>query len=69
MINETRNELLLILELAKTTKEEERQFKLKWLLERFEADIKDQQKELNRKEQELKYNLELLDYVKKELKF
>lgn len=64
MPNETRNELLAILSLMKS---EDKDLKLKALLERFEYDIKDKQKELERQQAELNENMELLEYVKKEL--
>ena len=64
MPNETRNELLAILSLMKS---ENKDLKLKMLLERFEYDIKDKQKELERQQAELNQNMELLEYVRKEL--
>lgn len=64
MPNEMRNELLGILSLMKS---EDKEFKASMLLERFEYDIKDQQKELERKHKELEDNLKLLEYVRKEL--
>lgn len=64
MPNETRNELLAILSLMKS---EDKDLKLKMLLERFEYDIKDKQKELERQQAELNQNMELLEYVRKEL--
>lgn len=64
MPNEMRNELLGILSLMKS---EDKEFKLEMLLDRFEYDLDDQLKELKRKEAELKENLELLEFVRKEL--
>lgn len=66
-MNETRNELLLIMEMAKAKTKEDKGFKLNWLLERFENDIKSQLKDLKYKQEELEENLKLLDYVKKEI--
>ena len=67
MINEIRNELLMIAQMEKQTNEEDRKLRLEWLLERFENDIKDQLKDLYYKKQELDNNLETLEYVRKEL--
>lgn len=67
MINETRNELLTILNLTKNG-EDEKQFYTELLLERFEYDIKNQLEDIKRKETELKNNLELLEYVRNEIK-
>ena len=67
MRNEIRNELLLILGIEKAKEPEDRDAKLYQLLERFEYDIKDQLDEIKSKEEELKNNLETLEYVRKEL--
>ena len=64
MISETRNELLGILNLVKN---EDKQFNLERLLERFEYDINNQLEELKTKEETLKNDLEVLEYVRKEL--
>lgn len=68
MINEIRNELLLILDLEKENEQEDKDFKIDWLLERFESDIKRQLEDTISKENELKSNLELLEYVRGEIK-
>ena len=68
MMNEIRNELLMILQMEKQTDSEERKLRLEWLLERFENDIKDQLKDLYYKKQQLDNNLEVLEYVRNELK-
>jgi vacuolar-type H+-ATPase subunit E/Vma4 len=68
MINEIRNELLLILDLEKENEQEDKDFKIDWLLERFESDIKRQLEDTISKENELKNNLELLEYVRGEIK-
>lgn len=68
MTNEIRNELLMILQMEKQTDSKERKLRLKWLLERFEYDIKDQLKEVEYKKQQLEDNLEVLEYIRNELK-
>lgn len=65
-MNEIRNELLTILNMEKNG-DDDKQFYLKLLLERFEYDIKDQLKDLKYKQEELENNLETLEYVRKEL--
>ena len=67
MNNEIRNELLLIKSLVKSNNNKDKEFNLKWLLERFETDINRQLEDLRYKENELKNNLELLNNIKKEL--
>lgn len=67
MNNEIRNELLLIKDLVKGATDEDKKFQLEWLLDRFEYDIKTQLKDIEYKKQELKNNLETLEYVRKEL--
>lgn len=66
-MNEIRNELLILLQLAKATDEKDKKFQLEWLLERFENDIKRQLDDLKYKINELERNLETLNYVKQEL--
>jgi len=66
-MNEIRNELLLILDCAKATNEQDKNFKLDWLLERFESDIKSQLCDLKYKQEQLENNLETLEYVRKEI--
>jgi len=67
MNNEIRNELLLILELYNAKTNEDKDFKTTWLLERFEEDIKRQLEDIEYKQKELKNNLELVDFIKKQL--
>lgn len=67
-MNEIRNELLMILQMEKQTDDKERKLRAEWLLERFENDIKDQLKEIDYKKQQLEDNLEVLNYVREELK-
>ena len=64
-MNEIRNELLLLLSYA--TKDENKEFYLREILERFQYDIERQLEDLSYKEKELKQNLELVNYVRKEL--
>ena len=59
--------LIYLLNLSKNG-EDSREFYTKLLLERFEYDIKDKLEEIKRQQKELEDNLELLEYVKKELK-
>lgn len=66
MINETKNELLSILHYVKGA-EEYKQFHLDRILENFEYDIKGKLKDLESEKRQLLENLELLDYVKKEI--
>lgn len=66
-MNEIRNELLLILQTAQETNEHDKQFRLEWLLERFECDIKKQLEDIRYKEKELTSNLETLNYVREQL--
>lgn len=66
-MNEIRNELLLILDMVKAKDENDKNFRLNWLLERFESDIKSQLRNLKYKQEQLEGNLETLEYVKKEL--
>lgn len=66
-MNEMRNELLLLLGLVKAKNDDDKNFKLHWLLERFENDIKTQLKDLKNKQDELESNLETLEYVKQKL--
>lgn len=67
MNNEIRNELLLIKSII-VGKEENKEIYTEQLLDRFEYDIKDQLKDLKYKQQELENNLELLEYVREEIK-
>ena len=64
MNNEIRNELLGILSLMKN---EDKDFRVSMLLERFEIDIKRQLEDLEHKKKQLEDNLQLLDYVRKEI--
>lgn len=70
MINEIRNELIILLDMQKAKKEnskEKEQFYLKWLLERYEVDIKNKLEEVDRKKKELEDNLATLEYVREKL--
>lgn len=67
-MNEIRNELLLILQAEKENNEKDHALKIEWLLERFQYDLEDQLKDLQYKENEIKNNLNVLKYVRKELK-
>ncbi len=66
MINEIRNELLIIRSLQ-LGKEEDKKIYLEQLLDRFQYDIERQLEDLKYKEKELKENLETLEYVRKEI--
>ena len=66
-MSEMRNELLLIKDLVKAKTDDDKNFTLKWLLERFEIDIKTQLKDLKDKQEELESNLKTLEYVKQNI--
>jgi len=66
-MNETRNQLLSLLHYVKG-KEENKEFNLYNLLERFQYDLEDQLKDLESKKNEIMNNLDLLNYIKEELK-
>lgn len=66
-MNEIRNELLLLLNLELEKDEKEKQFRLEWLLDTFENDIKSQLKDLRNKQKDLESNLETLEYVRQHL--
>lgn len=68
MTNEIRNELLQILSIAKENKELKNNRQLDWLLESFERDINRKIEEIESEECQLKHNLEVLEYVRAELK-
>ena len=63
-MNEIRNELLTILSLEKNNN---RSFYLELLLERFEYDLDDKEKDLEYKLQEVRNNKETLKFVRQEL--
>ena len=65
MSNGIRNELLQLLSLVKD--EDNKDFQLSMLLERFENDIKSQLSEVNFKKEQLEDNLKTLNYVKEQL--
>ena len=65
MIDNVRNELLLIMSYAKN--EEEKDYYIKEILQQFEYDIKDKLKDVEREKAKLEYELEVLEYVRKEL--
>ena len=64
-MNEIRNELLLLIPLVK---KEDKKIYFDMLLERFESDLKKQKEDLKYKLKEIDDNIELLEYVKKEIK-
>ena len=66
MNNEIRNELLHLLHYV-NGKEENKEFNLKCLLERFEIDIKDKLEDLEYEKQQLEHNLEMVNYVRNEI--
>lgn len=66
-MNETRNELLSILHYVKG-EEENKEFNLYNLIERFKIDLEEQLKDLENKKQEINSNLDLIMYIKEELK-
>lgn len=67
-MNETRNELLEILHLVKDLeKGEDAKLRIKWLLERFESQIKDEKEDAQRKLDRANANLKVLEYVRKEM--
>lgn len=66
-MNEIRNELLLLLDVGKAKDENDRDFKIEWLLDKFESDIRRQLEDIRYKEKELEGNLKTLDYVRNEL--
>ena len=65
-MNEIRNELLLLrnMELGK---EENRNFYIEQILERFQYDIEQQLEDLKHKEKELMQNMEIVKQLQKEL--
>lgn len=65
MIDNVRNELLLFMSYAKN--EEEKDYYIKEILQQFEYDIKDKLKDVEREKAKLEYELEVLEYVRKEL--
>lgn len=66
-MNEIRNELILIENLMKAKDDENKKFQLEWLLDRFENDITTQLKDIEYKKKDLENNLNLLEYIRKEL--
>lgn len=60
-MSEIRNELLGILSLVK---DDDKDFRISMLLDRFETDIKSQLEDLEYKKRQLEDNLKTLDYVK-----
>ena len=67
MINETRNILLTILELAKK-ESKEKEYYINELLFRYETQLRDNLRELDREKTKVNENLELIEYIKKEIK-
>lgn len=66
-MNEIRNELILLEKLMKEKDDENKKFQLEWLLDRFENDITTQLKDIEYKKKDLENNLNLLEYIRKEL--
>lgn len=66
-MNEMRNELLMIMQIEKEENAKDKKLRVKWLLERFEDDIKTQLKDIEYKKEQLESNLETLEYIRKEL--
>lgn len=64
-MSETRNELLGLLSYVKNT--DNKDFYLQMLLERFYYDLKRKQEDLESELAEVKSDMEVLEYVKKEL--
>ena len=66
-MNEIKNELILLEKLMKEKDDENKKFQLEWLLDRFENDITTQLKDIEYKKKDLENNLNLLEYIRKEL--
>ncbi len=67
MLNETRNELLILLTMQKKETAEDKKFQLEYLLERFERDIEVKIEDANRVIKQEQENLETLKYVREQL--
>ena len=67
MNNEIRNELLSIMYYV-IGKEENKEYNLRTIFDSYERDIERQLKDLEYKKRELENNLDLLHYVKEEIK-
>lgn len=68
MVDKTRNELLFILSLSKKSDDLSRKIEIDNLLEQFEYDLKDRLADLIREQTKINDNLELLKYVKENIK-
>lgn len=68
MISETRNELLSILYMVKGNNKDAIKRNLDALLESFERDMKNKLEDLDREKTRINNDLELLEYVKENLK-
>lgn len=68
MISETRNELLSILYMVKGNDKDAIKRNLDALLESFERDMKNKLEDLDRERTRINNDLELLEYVKKNIK-
>ena len=65
MFEETRNILLTILAMEKH--KEDQNYYINELLERYDLELKDQLKEAERKQEKIKENISLLNFVKSEI--
>ena len=68
MVDKTRNQLLIILSLSKKSDDLSRKIEIDNLLEQFEYDLKDRLADLIREQTKINDNLELLKYVKENIK-
>lgn len=68
MVDKTRNELLIILSLSKKSDDLSKKIEIDNLLEQFEYDLKDRLADLIREQTKINDNLELLKYVKENIK-
>lgn len=68
MISETRNELLSILYMVKGNNKDAIKRNLDALLESFERDMKNKLEDLDREKARINNDLELLEYVKENIK-
>lgn len=65
MVSETRNILLTILAMKKH--QEDQDYYINELIERIETELKDELKETERKQEKIKQDIELLNYIKSEI--
>ena len=67
MINEKRNQLLLIRTIYKKG-EQDKQFNFEWLLDSYENELKNEEKEINYKLAKINETKELIEIIRKEIK-